>query len=124
MWFIIYSNNVEKYQPFLENCKFKIHDFTFYGTLRDSWVMDSGVRDEGFGLRSNFNTDILRWVMVMFAFRMVMVARVGDQVYSDEQEYFYCNTNTPGCNQVCPPYNITRKMLTMLFRCVLVIFHQ
>lgn len=41
------------------------------------------------------------WVMVMFAFRMVMVARVGDQVYSDEQEYFYCNTNTPGCNQVC-----------------------
>jgi len=38
--------------------------------------------------------------MVMFAFRMVMVARVGDQVYSDEQEYFYCNTNTPGCNQV------------------------
>ena len=36
----------------------------------------------------------------MFAFRMVMVARVGDQVYSDEQEYFYCNTNTPGCNQV------------------------
>ena len=57
MWFIIYSNNVEKYQPFLENCKFKIHDLTFYGTLRDSWVMDSGVRDEGFGLRSNFNTD-------------------------------------------------------------------
>jgi len=41
------------------------------------------------------------WVMVMFAFRMVMVARVGDQVYSDEQEYFYCNTMTPGCNQVC-----------------------
>ena len=88
------------------------------------WPRISGVMNEGFGLRSYFNTDILRWVMVMFAFRMVMVARVGDQVYSDEQEYFYCNTNTPGCNQVCPPYNITRKMLTMLFRCVLVIFHQ
>ena len=58
---------------------------------------------KGHGLGSYFNTDILRWVMVMFAFRMVMVARVGDQVYSDEQEYFYCNTNTPGCNQVCPP---------------------
>ena len=48
----------------------------------------------------------LRWVMVMFAFRMVMVARVGDQVYSDEQEYFYCNTNTPGCNQVCSGFLI------------------
>ena len=48
----------------------------------------------------------LRWVMVMFAFRMVMVARVGDQVYSDEQEYFYCNTNTPGCNQVCSDFLI------------------
>ena len=43
----------------------------------------------------------------MFAFRMVMVARVGDQVYSDEQEYFYCNTNTPGCNQVCSVFLIT-----------------
>ena len=38
--------------------------------------------------------------MVMFAFRMVMVARVGDQVYSDEQEFFKCNTQTPGCDQV------------------------
>lgn len=36
----------------------------------------------------------------MFAFRMVMIARVGDQVYGDEQEQFVCNTNTPGCNQV------------------------
>ena len=36
----------------------------------------------------------------MFAFRMVMVARVGDQVYSDEQEFFKCNTQTPGCDQV------------------------
>jgi len=41
------------------------------------------------------------WIMVMFAFRMVMIARVGDQVYGDEQEQFVCNTNTPGCNQVC-----------------------
>jgi len=41
------------------------------------------------------------WIMVMFAFRMVMVARVGDQVYSDEQEFFKCNTQTPGCDQVC-----------------------
>ena len=38
--------------------------------------------------------------MVMFAFRMVMIARVGDQVYGDEQEQFVCNTDTPGCNQV------------------------
>lgn len=39
--------------------------------------------------------------MVMFAFRMVMIARVGDAVYGDEQDQFTCNTNQPGCNQVC-----------------------
>ena len=41
----------------------------------------------------------------MFAFRMVMVARVGDQVYSDEQEFFKCNTQTPGCDQVLSTRN-------------------
>ena len=38
--------------------------------------------------------------MVMFAFRMVMIARVGDQVYGDEQDHFTCNTEQPGCTQV------------------------
>ena len=54
-------------------------------------------------LRIMFSKRLLvncRWIMVMFAFRMVMIARVGDQVYGDEQEQFVCNTNTPGCNQV------------------------
>jgi len=37
----------------------------------------------------------------MFAFRMVMIARVGDQVYGDEQDHFTCNTEQPGCTQVC-----------------------
>ena len=36
----------------------------------------------------------------MFAFRMVMIARVGDQVYGDEQDHFTCNTEQPGCTQV------------------------
>lgn len=30
-----------------------------------------------------------------------MIARVGDQVYGDEQDHFTCNTEQPGCTQVC-----------------------
>lgn len=41
------------------------------------------------------------WIAVMFIFRIVVVARIGEQVYHDEQSSFICNTLTPGCTNVC-----------------------
>ena len=85
-----------KIVSFATNCA--IRSFTYVRHL-SSLLKPNKKIDSGFMVEILFNSE-LRWVMVMFAFRMVMVARVGDQVYSDEQEYFYCNTNTsnpPSC---------------------------
>nr|XP_039269257.1 gap junction alpha-8 protein-like [Styela clava] len=41
------------------------------------------------------------WIVIMFIFRIVVVARIGDMVYHDEQSSFVCNTLTPGCENVC-----------------------
>ncbi|XP_039249223.2 gap junction delta-2 protein-like [Styela clava] len=44
------------------------------------------------------------WISFMFVFRIIVVASIGDTVYSDEQDEFTCNTKQPGCKQVC--YNM------------------
>ncbi|CAK8694252.1 gap junction delta-2 protein-like [Clavelina lepadiformis] len=41
------------------------------------------------------------WIACMFVFRIIVVASIGDTVYSDEQDEFICNTLQPGCKQVC-----------------------
>lgn len=41
------------------------------------------------------------WIAFMFVFRIIVIASVGDSVYSDEQDQFTCNTKQPGCKQVC-----------------------
>ncbi|XP_042564308.1 gap junction delta-2 protein-like [Clupea harengus] len=41
------------------------------------------------------------WLTVLLIFRILLVALVGDAVYSDEQSKFICNTLQPGCNNVC-----------------------
>ncbi|XP_039248583.2 gap junction delta-2 protein-like [Styela clava] len=41
------------------------------------------------------------WVTATFVFRFIVVASVGDAVYSDEQSDFTCNTAQPGCENVC-----------------------
>lgn len=41
------------------------------------------------------------WYLVIFIFRMFIVAVVGSTVYSDEQGNFRCDTNQPGCQNVC-----------------------
>ena len=41
------------------------------------------------------------WLTVLLIFRILLVALVGDAVYSDEQSKFTCNTLQPGCNNVC-----------------------
>ncbi|XP_022064172.1 gap junction delta-2 protein [Acanthochromis polyacanthus] len=41
------------------------------------------------------------WLTMLLIFRILLVALVGDAVYSDEQSKFTCNTLQPGCNNVC-----------------------
>ncbi|XP_078787438.1 gap junction delta-2 protein [Oryzias latipes] len=41
------------------------------------------------------------WLTVLLIFRIMLVALVGDAVYSDEQSKFTCNTQQPGCSNIC-----------------------
>ncbi|XP_076816486.1 gap junction Cx32.2 protein-like isoform X2 [Clavelina lepadiformis] len=41
------------------------------------------------------------WITFLFTFRLIIVASIGDTVYSDEQSAFKCNTLQPGCENVC-----------------------
>ncbi|XP_072514931.1 gap junction delta-2 protein-like [Salminus brasiliensis] len=41
------------------------------------------------------------WLTMLLIFRILLVALVGDAVYSDEQSKFTCNTLQPGCSNVC-----------------------
>jgi len=41
------------------------------------------------------------WITFLIVFRIVVVSSVSDRVYSDEQSEFKCNTNQPGCPNVC-----------------------
>uniref|UniRef100_A0A665T2E7 Uncharacterized protein n=1 Tax=Echeneis naucrates TaxID=173247 RepID=A0A665T2E7_ECHNA len=41
------------------------------------------------------------WLTMLLIFRILLVALVGDAVYSDEQSKFTCNTQQPGCSNVC-----------------------
>ena len=40
------------------------------------------------------------WIAIVFVFRIIVVASIGDTVYSDEQDKFVCNTKQPGVLQV------------------------
>uniref|UniRef100_A0A673AT79 Gap junction protein n=1 Tax=Sphaeramia orbicularis TaxID=375764 RepID=A0A673AT79_9TELE len=53
-------------------------------------------------LKNNHSTVIGKiWLTMLLIFRILLVALVGDAVYSDEQSKFTCNTQQPGCNNVC-----------------------
>uniref|UniRef100_A0A3B4EC40 Gap junction protein n=1 Tax=Pygocentrus nattereri TaxID=42514 RepID=A0A3B4EC40_PYGNA len=41
------------------------------------------------------------WLTMLLIFRILLVALVGDAMYSDEQSKFTCNTLQPGCSNVC-----------------------
>lgn len=41
------------------------------------------------------------WLTVMVIFRLLIVAVATEDVYTDEQEMFVCNTLQPGCSTVC-----------------------
>ncbi|KAK5935985.1 hypothetical protein CgunFtcFv8_021291 [Champsocephalus gunnari] len=41
------------------------------------------------------------WLTVMVIFRLLIIAVATEDVYTDEQEMFVCNTLQPGCSTVC-----------------------
>ncbi|XP_078537247.1 gap junction alpha-4 protein-like [Lissotriton helveticus] len=41
------------------------------------------------------------WLMVLFVFRLLILGLAGESVWGDEQSDFDCNTEQPGCPNVC-----------------------
>ncbi|XP_072274982.1 gap junction alpha-4 protein-like [Pyxicephalus adspersus] len=41
------------------------------------------------------------WLMVLFVFRILILGLAGESVWGDEQSDFVCNTEQPGCPNVC-----------------------
>ncbi|EOA96149.1 Gap junction gamma-1 protein, partial [Anas platyrhynchos] len=41
------------------------------------------------------------WLSVLIVFRIVLTAVGGESIYYDEQSKFVCNTQQPGCENVC-----------------------
>ncbi|XP_053310706.1 gap junction alpha-4 protein-like [Spea bombifrons] len=41
------------------------------------------------------------WLMVLFIFRILILGLAGESVWGDEQSDFTCNTEQPGCTNVC-----------------------
>ena len=41
------------------------------------------------------------WVTFFFVLRLLLVVSIADNIFEDEQESFVCNTQTPGCENVC-----------------------
>ncbi|XP_053563174.1 gap junction alpha-4 protein-like isoform X2 [Bombina bombina] len=41
------------------------------------------------------------WLMILFIFRILILGLAGESVWGDEQSDFTCNTEQPGCTNVC-----------------------
>ncbi|XP_074845229.1 gap junction alpha-10 protein [Carettochelys insculpta] len=41
------------------------------------------------------------WLTILFIFRMLVLGVAAEDVWDDEQSEFICNTEQPGCNNVC-----------------------
>ncbi|KAK0156132.1 Gap junction gamma-2 protein [Merluccius polli] len=63
-----------------------------------SWSFLTSLLDE----ISNHSTFVGKvWLSVLIIFRIVLTAVGGESIYSDEQSVFVCNTQQPGCENVC-----------------------
>ncbi|XP_077571663.1 gap junction gamma-1 protein-like [Stigmatopora nigra] len=63
-----------------------------------SWSFLTRLLDE----ISNHSTFVGKiWLTVLIIFRIVLTAVGGESIYYDEQSKFVCNTNQPGCENVC-----------------------
>ncbi|XP_071992743.1 gap junction alpha-9 protein [Engystomops pustulosus] len=41
------------------------------------------------------------WLTILFVFRMLVLGVAAEEVWNDEQSQFVCNTDQPGCKNVC-----------------------
>lgn len=41
------------------------------------------------------------WLTIVFIFRMLLLGVAAEDVRDDEQSAFACNTQQPGCNNIC-----------------------
>ncbi|KAM4699175.1 gap junction alpha-9 protein [Discoglossus pictus] len=41
------------------------------------------------------------WLTILFIFRMLVLGVAAEEVWNDEQSHFVCNTDQPGCRNVC-----------------------
>ncbi|XP_053560770.1 gap junction alpha-9 protein [Bombina bombina] len=41
------------------------------------------------------------WLTILFIFRMLVLGVAAEEVWNDEQSHFVCNTEQPGCRNVC-----------------------
>jgi len=41
------------------------------------------------------------WLTILFIFRMLVLGVAAEGVWNDEQSDFVCNTDQPGCRNVC-----------------------
>lgn len=63
-----------------------------------SWSFLTRLLDE----ISNHSTFVGKiWLTVLIIFRIVLTAVGGETIYYDEQSKFVCNTQQPGCENVC-----------------------
>ncbi|CAL8290028.1 unnamed protein product [Lota lota] len=63
-----------------------------------SWSFITRLLDE----ISNHSTFVGKvWLTVLIVFRIVLTAVGGETIYHDEQSKFVCNTQQPGCENVC-----------------------
>ena len=53
------------------------------------------------------------WYLIVFVFRLIVVATIGGAVYGDEQGAFRCSTKAIGCDNVC--YDKFAKISHMRF---------
>lgn len=65
---------------------------------RGDWSFLENLLEEG----QEYSTGIGRvWLTVLFLFRMLVLGASAESAWDDEQIYFVCNTNQPGCTTVC-----------------------
>ena len=129
---------MDKIHEIKENLKLKKFGINFH--LKKSQI--PGIRDLGIGIpkkshpkaTSAYNSDWIlslilstplgyMWMFMLFTFRMFITAVVGGPVYGDESGNFKCDTNQPGCQNVCfnrfsPISHLRFWAFQMLFVCL------
>ena len=67
------------------------------------------------------NSSSLLIIPLKFIFRLLIVSMIGSQVYGDEQGQFKCDTNQPGCQNVC--YNSNGSAIKTSFYFAFIFIH-